>query len=198
MLASTSRLIQNCTAAPIEPSDYCSITFQFVAAQEGPIDAAVLLFMDRDSSEIETFYILGTVVHREITASPQSFDFGNVAVGESSSQQFTFTNTGHGPVNVSGAYIVPGGDYADFPDAEVISDCNYYITLDPGQSCTATVTFRPQTGGLKSASLELNTDLTFQFIDVGLTGTSPARQFTVTPTSVDHGSSVAVGAVGQL
>ncbi len=147
----------------------------------------------------------------EITVSPTSQDFGSVVQGQSTAANFTVTNVGALP---SGALSVSksGAATADFT---ISGNCQGTI-LQPAGTCTATVTFAPQSSGAKSAELDIAASpggslmvplsgnglspgtlsispTSYTFSDTNIAAASATKTFTVTNTG---GSST--GMVGVL
>jgi hypothetical protein len=78
-----------------------------------------------------------TVQSAALSYSPSSIAFGNVQVGQSSSQTFTITNTGN--ITATGLAGVAVAGYSMVPSGA--SPCS--SSLAAGASCTATATFTP-------------------------------------------------------
>jgi hypothetical protein len=104
------------------------------------------------------------------TLSPTSISFGNVAVNSTSrAKTATFTNTGTLALTVSS--VTPTGTNAsDF----TVSGCAG-TSLQPGASCTLSITFAPKVVGTNSATIAV------------LTGVSVSRSLTVTGTGKSRG-----------
>ena len=101
--------------------------------------------------------------------SPESKDFGMLQIGQTSSPQtFTISNTGAGTLVINPADItLAGTDAADF----VLTTLSETAELTFGQTAAFTVAFAPQTVGAKTASIEINDNLTGKVIhQVPLTG----------------------------
>ncbi len=85
-----------------------------------------------------------------IVLSPTSLNFGTVTVGKSSAPQtVTFTNTANFAVTMKGISIIGtnSGDYSQ------TNTCGSTVAV--GGSCTVTVTFKPTTTGIRTASLSI-------------------------------------------
>src|SRR5262249_47783832 len=96
--------------------------------------------------------LTGTGVDPRASLSPDSFDFGRLAVGATSkAQSFELTNNGDIPLQVNGASIV--GDDAD--QFRLAGDGCTDATLATGQSCQVFVRFAPDARGARSARLRL-------------------------------------------
>ena len=84
----------------------------------------------------------------QLTLNPASLDFGDVAVGSSSTQTVTLTNSGDASVTISQADLTGTG----------FSVNSILLTLAAGQTTTFDVTFAPATSGSASGSLSLISD----------------------------------------
>lgn len=83
-----------------------------------------------------------------LALNPGEFDFGQVAVGDSQSTQFTIENTGSHPLLANVA--ITGGDAGHFHATP------QQISVSPGQSETVTVTFSPLSAEMKIATLQIS------------------------------------------
>ncbi len=101
------------------------------------------------------------------TLSVTSLAFGSVPVGSSSQQTATLTNSGTATMTLSAAPAVSG-------DAAFSSTSTCGSSLAAGESCTATVTFAPQTSGARSGTLAFTTNAAGSPHAVSLTGTGSA------------------------
>ena len=84
----------------------------------------------------------------QLTLNPTSLDFGDVAVGNNSTQTVTLTNSGTASVTISQADLTGPG----------FSVSSILLTLAAGQTTTFDVTFAPATSGNASGSLSLISD----------------------------------------
>jgi beta-lactamase superfamily II metal-dependent hydrolase len=88
-----------------------------------------------------------------LSASPAAVAFGSVTIGGSAAAPVTMTNTGNAPLILNTPSIVSGADASQFQAA-----APGVLTLEPGASTTATVTFVPTTSGAKSATLTITSN----------------------------------------
>ncbi|MBI5100907.1 MAG: choice-of-anchor D domain-containing protein, partial [Nitrospirae bacterium] len=132
-----------------------------------------------------------------ITVTPDSYTFGNIESGATSSiQTFTITNSGYSGLSIQ-ALQITGPNSTDFTIQS--TDCPG-TELALFSSCAAQVRFAPSTSGEKTASLSITfTDTTLPGFDVQLsgTGTSPVPKIAVSPTANDFGS-IKVGDASAL
>jgi hypothetical protein len=78
--------------------------------------------------------------------------FGTATYGKPTARAFTVTNAGTSPLNL-GAIHLTGAHAADFAAGPLQTQ-----VLDPGESTTLTVTFRPQGGGARTASVHIGSN----------------------------------------
>jgi len=114
------------------------------------------------------------------TVSPTSLNFGNVPVGNSSSQTFTITNTSTSLM--SGTVFESCGEFN-------VSPATY--SLLPGMSKTFTVTFSPTSGGSKSCTINTSAPCA-NVVATGAGQSVPSGTCVVSPTSLSF-SGVPVG-----
>jgi uncharacterized protein YkwD len=110
--------------------------------------------------------------------SSSGLAFGNITVGvASAAQTATVTNTGNGPLTVSAASI--GG--ANPGDFTLSNGCG---TVQPGNSCSIAVTFKPSVAGARSATMTISDNAAGSPHMVALTGTGVAVVAPGPPTAV--------------
>ncbi|HTJ70495.1 MAG TPA: choice-of-anchor D domain-containing protein [Actinospica sp.] len=100
----------------------------------------------------------------QVTISPTSLSFGNVALGKTASQTFTISNTGNINLTVTKAApaAAPFGATNPIPEGQ---------ELAPGESYTVTVTFTPTALQTSTGAYEVSTDTGQGAMYVNLTGT---------------------------
>jgi hypothetical protein len=134
----------------------------------------------RTATAITALALATPAAGTSVLVSPFSFDFGNVAVGDTSApQQVTFTNVGSAPVspNFAGG-AVPGNM---FPGSQNCAG----ITLASGHSCQFTYQFAPTALGPVTGSTNAAVDADTYSFDFKGNGISP---FLATATSFDFGA----------
>lgn len=123
-------------------------------------------------------------------SSPTSLSFGNVVVGNTSSNQtVTLTNNGGSgapSIQVSAASVT-GTHASQFTLSNFAPG-----TLNPGQSMQFNVTFTPNSTGSKTATVAItHNGSNASPLNIGLSGTgtnpSPNAQLQISPTSVNFG-----------
>jgi hypothetical protein len=118
---------------------------------------------------------------------PGSVGFGTLKVGTTSAERtVTLTNNLSGPLTIASVALT-GNDAADFTES---NDCPISpSTLAGGASCTITVTFAPQTTGVKTAAVTISDDAPGSPQQVvNLSGTSINPAMTLSATSLDFGN----------
>ena len=119
-------------------------------------DAGVLQinYTDQGGQDWQTALIWKTSKPR-ISASPASYDFGNVSAGQTSDPvSLTVTNNGDSDLLISSASLT-GKDSGEFTIQT--DDCSAK-TIKPEGTCTIAVAMKPNTGGAKSAELTIASD----------------------------------------
>ena len=103
------------------------------------------------------------------TLTPATASFGNLAIGVASTGQvFTFTNTGEGPVTITGVFA--SGDFS------ASTNCT---TVAISSSCTANVVFRPTATGSRTGTVTFATSIPAVAFLSTLTGTGLVPDFTI-------------------
>ena len=106
----------------------------------------------------------------DLNVAPASFDFGSIAVGNASNQDFTISNNGTADLVVASVTLV-GSDAAEFSVAA--GTCpDLAPTLAVAASCTVTVTMSPASPGGRTADLRISSnDPDTPTFDAALSGT---------------------------
>ncbi|MEK8017723.1 MAG: S8 family serine peptidase, partial [Candidatus Parabeggiatoa sp.] len=131
-----------------------------------------------------------------IEVTPTSHNLGNVILGDSSTVTVTISNTGNSDLEI-GRISLGSADFS--------SENCYNTTVAVGKNCTVTVTFTPDTDGVKTTKLSIHSnDPDIAVTEVSLTGKGLTDlvllpEIAVTPTShnfgyvkVGHSSNVTV------
>ncbi len=120
----------------------------------------------------------------DISMSPSSLSFGNVAVGAYKTATFTISNPGSAPLNVTSISIGTGtGQYSVNLNS---------TTVSAGSSKTVTVTFKPTSAGSKSGTVAIeaegiNRSLAVLLSGTGTSGTAPALSLTPSSSTFPFG-----------
>jgi hypothetical protein len=164
----------NCgTSLPVGGS--CNITVTFTPSSTGTRTAAVSI-TDSDPTSPQTLPLSGTGVLPAVTfAPPTGLTFPNQTINTTSpAQNVTLTNTGLGILTVGS--IAASGPFAQ------TNTCG--ATVNPGASCTLSVTFTPNAIGTLTGSISVtdNAPGSPQALPLSGVGVSPAVTFS--PTSL--------------
>ena len=119
-----------------------------------------------------------------LTLNKATVDFGNVAVGSTSSTVLTLTNSSPvGGLDVSFSQVSAVGS------GFTATSANLPITLAPGQSSPVTVAFSPKTAGAVKGTLSITVVGAVDPATVPLTGTGlGSAQLGVSPSTLTFGS----------
>jgi hypothetical protein len=99
----------------------------------------------------------------------QGLKFGHVRVGSTTAPQtVTLTNIGSAPTTIT-KIAKEGIDPADF--SNLTQTCTGQGPLDPGDSCTAAIAFRPTSTGTRTATLTITDTAPRNPHHVSFTGT---------------------------
>ena len=164
----------NCKGATLPKGGTCHLTMTFTPTATGASSATVVDTFN--GVKLDTA-VVGTGYSRlEIT--PTAFDFGDVAVNETSAQQKVIvTNITSQPMLMSGSYPAIGAFSA-------ISNCSG-STLAPGGSCFVAYEFSPT--ALGAANAVATGTWNGQSYKVALRGTG-VPELMISPTSLDFGT----------
>jgi hypothetical protein len=109
-----------------------------------------------------------------LSANPTSISFGNVTVGNSSTQKVTLTNAGTTSVTISNASLTGTGFSLNGPTLPV--------TLSASQSTSFNVTFAPKSAGSVTGSLIFTSNASNSSLTIPLSGTGVTATTTTTVT----------------
>jgi fibronectin-binding autotransporter adhesin len=122
------------------------------------------------------------LVPTQVTASPTSLSYGTIAAplllgGTSTAQTMTLKDNGQTPVDV-GSVTIAGANKGAF---SVTQDGCANQTLQPGHSCTVSVTFSPQAVGSATATLAISDSAVGSPQQVALSGVGGQPEVTLNP-----------------
>ncbi len=139
-----------CTAA-LAPAARCSITVHFVAGTLGT-RAATLTVTGTPGGAPSATLTASTVAPGALAIAPAARDFGNVLVGQvSTNQTFTVSNTGGAPTGLP-TVALGGSGAGQF--TIVTNGCG--AVLAPAATCAVVVRFAPSAAGARAASLSVS------------------------------------------
>lgn len=165
----------NCPAS-LQPTHSCQITVIFTPTSTGTLNAAITV-TDNAPGSPQNVPITGVGEPGQVTFSPTSLTFATQVVHTLSPKQAVqLTNTGVGQlrigsIGVKGAFIQS-------------NNCPFF--LNPNNSCTFEVQFRPTGEGVENGALTLHDGAPGSPQSVPLTGTGTFVE--LTPTKVNFGN----------
>ncbi len=149
-----------------------------VITVESDVENAPLLLDVSGSAVAVQSNAPSTVPLSVLAISQGALTFGTTSVGTASAAQaLTLSNAGTTTIHVGGVLTT-----ADFTESGTCT------TLNPGDSCTVQIAFTPQTAGVRSGALELQTDAAQSLEFVSLLGTGTPASVSLAPTTLDFGS----------
>jgi Tol biopolymer transport system component len=117
-----------------------------------------------------------------IEVSPGSSDFGDQAIGvTSSANAFTISNAGTAQLSLNSVALMSGQVFT-------ISSNTCAGTIPAGSSCSVTAAFKPATAGLASDSLQISYGNPANLVSVSLLGTGAAPSVVLSPSVLSFGN----------
>jgi phospholipase C len=139
--------VNNCGTG-LAPGGSCTIDVTFTPTAEGPRNGSVTI-TDNAADSPQSAGLSGNGTVAGASLSPPSLEFGDQAVGTSSSPQpIVLTNAGTAPLHI--ASIDASGAFAQTNDCAPV--------LAPGSNCTITVTFNPTQPGESPGAITVTDD----------------------------------------
>jgi hypothetical protein len=144
-----------------------------------------VLFTDNATGSPQTLALTGSALASgsSLGSNPGSFDFNSVAVGQSSQQSFTLTNSGTAMVTI-GTVSASGAGFS----ASGLSAGQH---IAAGATATVTGTFAPTTAGAASGSIVITSNATNPTLTITLSGTGTQGGLSANPASISFGSVIA-------
>jgi len=153
----------NC-GATLSPNTSCVISVTFSPTATGTF-AATIAVADNATGSPQTIALTGTGVVPVVTLAPASLSFTQGAGTTSNAQVVLLTNTGAGPLNITG--ITLGG--ANASSFTALNSCG--TTVAAGANCTVTVTFSPTAVASYAATVSIADNAAGSPQTIPLTGT---------------------------
>lgn len=179
---------KNGCPASLPVGQSCTLTVRFQPASGG--DESSTMVVESGAPVPAMLHLIGSGAIAPIaTLSATTLTFGPQEIGTTSaSQTVTLTNTGNATLNYIGFELF--GDYQSiFP---LTYTCG--PSLNPGDSCTFSVAFKPASAGTTTINLIVESNANPGFQSVILTGTSPQVPFVIsTQTGGSTTSTVSAG-----
>jgi len=169
----------------IAPAASSTFTLGFTPASVSTFSGSLTLASNAPGSPL-VIAIAGTGAAQtlQLSATPASLSFGNVATGTSTTQTVTLTNSGNASISISQISETGTGFTASAPTLP--------LTLAAGASTSFTVTFDPATATSLTGSVTITSTAANSPSTVSLSGTGIQPQIAVVPASVSF-SNVTVG-----
>ena len=136
----------NCPTV-VTPHNSCALTVSFTPSGTGQQQAAIRLADDATDSP-QQLALVGFGTMPSVRVTPRALSFSQNMSEPQKTQGITLTNTGDGPLTVSGLAVT--GDYRQ------TNNCPGVVFA--GESCTIRVTFAPVTTGVRNGSLIVTDD----------------------------------------
>lgn len=175
---------QTNTCSTVAAHGTCTIDVTFKPTAVGARGATLSIASDASGSP-HTVDLAGVGVNAGIVLSPTTLAFGDQIVNTvSATQTFTITSSGGAALNVTN--VTFPAPYQGTPGTCTGTS----FTLNPGSSCTFTVTFAPTSAGDFNLSALIYSNASARPLGVALTGKGVvlAPAVTLSPTSLDFGS----------
>jgi hypothetical protein len=168
----------NTCGSAVQPGAPCTLSVTFKPTAMGTRSGAITI-TDNAAGSPHQFLLTGTGSGQPaLTLTPASLTFASQQVGTTSpAQPVTLMNTGIGPLAITSIATV--GDFAE------TNNCG--STVNPGASCTVTVTFTPTAIGTRSGNVTITDDAAGSPQFVFLTGTGFVPVVNLTPPSLTFG-----------
>lgn len=174
---------ETCSASTLPPSGTCVVNVDFTPTTTGLKTASVRF----ENSLGATYFVglqgTGNVTNFSYTPLPV---FGGVVVGDDSTIEVTLSKSG-GPGVTFGAFTIVGPNASDFSvNTATIDPCDSFG--GGPQSCIFEIIFSPTGPGLRTATLEVNSNRPNSPDLLGLSGTGLAPTFSAAPNPVNFGT----------
>jgi hypothetical protein len=136
----------------LNPAQSLTLQVQFDPTTTGAASGQITVSSNSSngSTTLVTLGGTGTAANPKLTISSGSLNFGSVAVNTATTQSLTLTSTGTTPVTVSSAAITGAGF--------TIVGGAFPVTLNPMQTLTLQLQFKPATAGALTGQLTIASD----------------------------------------
>src|SRR5271166_4470634 len=154
-----------------------TIQIQFAPTSAGAVTGSLTIVSDASNSPL-AISITGTGTQTGLTIAPSALTFGNVVVGQSSTQSVKLTNSGSSNLTINLA-TVAGTGFG-------ISGLSLPTTLNAGQSLSFNAQFAPTSAGAETGSITFtdNAPGSPQVLTMVGTGVTTASTLVASPGSV--------------
>jgi hypothetical protein len=125
--------------ATIPPGDSMVVQIRFQPSARGARSATLSIVSNALTSPVATVMLQGNGMQGELSANPQTIDFGDLLVGTPRLHKLVFSNPGSAPLKITGINI-SGNSSSAF----TLSPAGTFpITIQPGDSISLDLTFLP-------------------------------------------------------
>ncbi len=164
-------------------SQVVTLGVKFAPTVAGIASGSVSIVSDAAGSPL-TISLSGTASPApagRLTANSTTLNFGSVADGSSASQTITFTNTGNAALQITSVSTSGAGFSA--------SGISSPVTLNPSQTATLSVAFRPTTAGNATGTVAV-ANSSGSPVTIALAGTGTQSGLSISPATFDFGTVV--------
>ena len=173
--------------ASVSSGASCTITTAFKPTAAGVRSADLLLVTDGGAQfhlALNGTGVAVAVSTPSLAISPQSFDYGSVAIGAAApTRRFTLTNSGAAALTLtSTAYTGPFAAVADSTGCAA-----FPLTLQPGASCDLVVGYTPVNAGASNGNVTIQSSVASANWTIALSGQGTAAPSTATPSNYGGG-----------
>ena len=159
--------------ATLNPGQSMTLQVQFKPTATGSATGSLTIGSNSTtgSTAVVSLNGTGTTANSKLTLSASTLSFGNLAVNSSTTQSLTLTSSGASALTVNSASITGTGF--------TIVGGSFPVTLNPNQSATLQVQFKPTAAGSATGSLTISSNATTgatAVVSLSGTGTSAAHE----------------------
>ncbi len=173
---------QNCTGQTIPGGGSCEVKVTVTPSADGPTNGELTVVSNAFGNPHKVA-LSGTGQAAGVEAAPPELDLGTSPAGVTTApKNVTIKNAGTADLVVARAEIT-GPNAGDF--LLTSNACNAKVA--PGKDCLIKVSFKPSTGGKRSAQLSITSDapVAGTVNNIALTGTGQASSSKLAPTKLD-------------
>jgi hypothetical protein len=182
-------VVSGTPSGAIQVGQSVTMQIQFAPTASGATSGAITVVSDASNSPL-AISLSGTGAQAGLSVSPATWNFGNMTVGQSTSQSVKLTNTGNSNVVINMANVA-GSAFG-------IAGLALPTTLPAGQSISFSAQFAPTAAGAATGSISFtdNAPNSPQTLTLSGTGVATSSTLGASPAAVSFGS-VSVGSNGQ-
>jgi hypothetical protein len=162
--------------ATLNPGQSMTLQVQFKPTATGSATGNLTIGSNSTSGSTAVIPLsgTGTTANSKLTLSATTLSFGSLAVNSSTTQSLTLTSSGTSALTVNSASIAGTGF--------TIVGGSFPVTLNPNQSATVQVQFKPTAAGSANGSLTISSNATTgatTVVSLSGTGTAVAHQVNI-------------------